>query len=1297
MFLVAAAIVVIGGFFVASLPAKAVTVNTVESSTLVFESVEGYTLTDNGDGSYSGVVPCKTGYDVYAKNSATAYLDDTPVIISNNDAWPTWDPNTPDWYQYSLYFYEDGGIQKWAIRNHAGATEENPWYNDEISYPARGVPLSGTIDWANSYAKETETGAYLPGTGTAKYEGKAVSYGGGTGYWDMDWSWGSEAVPLAFPGFTVNVSGGDGAYTVTMTPADGRSFGVSSPGPVVNDNTGESYETIQSAINAASANDTINVSEGTYNEDIAIGIEGVVVNGESAETTIINGTGAGTVIAITANNVTLSGFTVTGSGGDPAADAGIMLNTVTDCTITDNEISIDVNGIAVIAGARNIITTNTIFSDYYGVLLVGTTDNTVELNTISNQGLDAIALDNLSVVGGSVETGSTGNYIKTNTISNVGRDGIFIGENCNGNFITDANNLSDITSIGINLWRPGTQTITDNVITNTTVGIRLLGSSENTITNNTITGGTEAGIKADRSWQVGVWYPSDNNFIANNNLSGNALGISALDNNDVLIDATENYWGTADKSVIQANVTAGVDFEPYYVDAGMTILNTDSAADNILYVDDDFAEGNADGHTYGYDAFSKIQDAIDNASTTAVTTISVAAGTYNESVLIEKSLNLTGSADSKPIVSGNAGVNYIGKINAISGVKISNLEFNGGGSAVGDNGFDYGILVINSGTSDNPIEIKNSTIKNIWKSSGNGIGIEESSYVLAHDNVISSFHKRGIRFINSEGEFYNNEVIGDNVDGTNRVQNLVNLWGGSSVEIYKNKLHNALTTPGVTPTWDSPGIFVTSYGGRGASTANIYENEIYNCDSGIIVGSVYADTDTSSATITNNNLHNLTWAINFEKNSVTATITKNVFSNNTENVNAEINSGLITDPPAVDATKNWWGTAEKTDIESKIYEGVLFEPYYTNAAMTTLSDGETTDASYTSKTEGEVDMPSGATNIVLSDTTVLDLSAGLDGNEVVLNSGVSSQSIVLTNSNLNNVSVNIQDETKVQGPAGWDGKITPPKEDSGTIGNAPSGFSVGNFKIEVGSSAGTLYFDKPVKIILTGVTGTVGYRPSGSSDWKTITTVCAGADDYTGISPLGECYHQTGGNTVIWTYHFTTFGNLTTSSSGSSSGGGGGGGGSYSSSQTTTSTPTPTPTPTSTDESSGQVLGVQAFADGAIIRAKGDIDVYIVKYVGSKQFKRLILSPSVFNSYQHLRWEDIVEVEQSVLDSFTTSDLVRAAGDTQVYKLTPAGDTGAKQWIRTENAFRNRNYDWDAIYEINSVDRNSYTTGTELE
>ena len=118
-----------------------------------------------------------------------------------------------------------------------------------------------------------------------------------------------------------------------------------------------------------------------------------------------------------------------------------------------------------------------------------------------------------------------------------------------------------------------------------------------------------------------------------------------------------------------------------------------------------------------------------------------------------------------------------------------------------------------------------------------------------------------------------------------------------------------------------------------------------------------------------------------------------------------------------------------------------------------------------------------------------------------------------------------------------------------------------------------------------------------------------------------------------------------------------------------------------------------ALPEGALIRAAGDIDVYIVKYVGAKKFKRLVLSPSVFDNYGHLRWEDIREVTPAVRDGFTTSHLVRAVGDPRVFMLYPKGDTGEKRWIATADIFAAYGFDWDSIYEINAFDRDSYAVG----
>lgn len=118
--------------------------------------------------------------------------------------------------------------------------------------------------------------------------------------------------------------------------------------------------------------------------------------------------------------------------------------------------------------------------------------------------------------------------------------------------------------------------------------------------------------------------------------------------------------------------------------------------------------------------------------------------------------------------------------------------------------------------------------------------------------------------------------------------------------------------------------------------------------------------------------------------------------------------------------------------------------------------------------------------------------------------------------------------------------------------------------------------------------------------------------------------------------------------------------------------------------------------EGATIRVEGGIDVYIVKYSGGKMFKRLVLNPEVFDNYQHLRWEDVMTVSPDVLDTFTTSDLVRSDATGRVYRLYPAGDRGTKRLVEYHGCFWNQ-IDWDSVYTINQFDERSYTTSSSLE
>lgn len=116
--------------------------------------------------------------------------------------------------------------------------------------------------------------------------------------------------------------------------------------------------------------------------------------------------------------------------------------------------------------------------------------------------------------------------------------------------------------------------------------------------------------------------------------------------------------------------------------------------------------------------------------------------------------------------------------------------------------------------------------------------------------------------------------------------------------------------------------------------------------------------------------------------------------------------------------------------------------------------------------------------------------------------------------------------------------------------------------------------------------------------------------------------------------------------------------------------------------------------------ALSSLDVYIVKTVGTKKFKRLVLNPNIFASYGHLKWENLKTVTQAEIDGYTTSSLVRVDGDSKVYALTPVtgGDTGAKSWVNvTATQFIDEaNSDPDSIYTINSTDAAAYSAKADI-
>ncbi len=125
----------------------------------------------------------------------------------------------------------------------------------------------------------------------------------------------------------------------------------------------------------------------------------------------------------------------------------------------------------------------------------------------------------------------------------------------------------------------------------------------------------------------------------------------------------------------------------------------------------------------------------------------------------------------------------------------------------------------------------------------------------------------------------------------------------------------------------------------------------------------------------------------------------------------------------------------------------------------------------------------------------------------------------------------------------------------------------------------------------------------------------------------------------------------------------------------------------------------QTINDGDTVRVTGSIDVYIVKIVGAKKFKRLVLNPQIFNSYGQLSWSAIKDVDQATMNEFTDSNLVQhvnAQGvvvDPKIYAITSSANnydpnkTGTKRWLNITGAqFSAAGLDWDSVYKINDLE-----------
>lgn len=291
----------------------------------------------------------------------------------------------------------------------------------------------------------------------------------------------------------------------------------------VGGNGPNNYTTIQGAINQATDGETVFVFalSSPYYEHVVVN-KSLYLIGENQTTTVIDGSASGDVVLVTADETTISGFTLQHSGDLPKVNAGVECRSDRD----------------VIQG--NIVKQNGRFA--VGVLLNGSSGSLVRDNYIDGNGNEGI------FVGKSTDTLITENLIvrnghcavvvsqstHTTIIQNMMHDnyaGVSLWPGATDNEIT-RNSIMNQSYSGIGIW-PGAHnnSIHQNLMReNGLYGFIITRANDNAIVSNTIQGNNEG----MRLFMANTSLIQGNNFIDNN--------VSVYFENSSLNRWKQNYW-----------------------------------------------------------------------------------------------------------------------------------------------------------------------------------------------------------------------------------------------------------------------------------------------------------------------------------------------------------------------------------------------------------------------------------------------------------------------------------------------------------------------------------------------------------------------------------------------------------------------------------------------------------------------------------------------------------------------------------------------------------------------------------
>ncbi|WP_226990587.1 NosD domain-containing protein [Methanosarcina acetivorans] len=260
---------------------------------------------------------------------------------------------------------------------------------------------------------------------------------------------------------------------------------------IVDDSGGGNCSSIQEAVDNAQDGDTILVSPGVYQENIKVDKELTIISHSTLaedrtnRILIIGTVPNNDVFYVNSNSVTIDGFYILGyQSGTDGSEAGIHLEGVQDCSLSNNTLVFNGQGILLNDSQGNYLDSNLVNLGDCGIALGDSEDNILSNNIVvtNKQG---ISLHN------SVNNTLVKNIADSNTI------GVFLGMS-HGNKLAYNHILTN--EYGISGQAAGHNTLVDNSLYLNGIGVYLNESSDNTLYRNEFINLLNAVDKGNNFW-----------------------------------------------------------------------------------------------------------------------------------------------------------------------------------------------------------------------------------------------------------------------------------------------------------------------------------------------------------------------------------------------------------------------------------------------------------------------------------------------------------------------------------------------------------------------------------------------------------------------------------------------------------------------------------------------------------------------------------------------------------------------------------------------------------------------------